>query len=115
MLLVAFMLERIAIPWADWGMEDVSDAEKVAAIMEKQDFAVPEGFGACIARTGPGFFSRAVFRYWLEGSRERDVVVCPQETFYSKPNNWSGPFHPPDSALAVHHWGRTWQNLRGED
>eukprot|EP00397_Hematodinium_sp_SG-2012_P065676 GEMP01096150.1.p1 GENE.GEMP01096150.1~~GEMP01096150.1.p1 ORF type:complete len:284 (-),score=45.02 GEMP01096150.1:6-809(-) len=107
--LVRFMLKTITEPWPSWGGDDVSQGEKVAFIMQKQQFRVPDGFASCVARTGPGFFTRAIFRYLME-HHPHDVKICPREVFYSKPNTHSeGVFCPPKDALAVHHWGKTWQ------
>jgi len=109
--LLTFLLERLGGSWADWGKEDVSQEEKVAAILKARNFgfAIPDGFGCCISTTGPGFFTRGIFRYFIEHN-PTDVKIYPTSVFYSKPN--AGPyddFSPPDDALAVHHWARTWQ------
>lgn len=119
--LLAFLCEHVAIPWADWGKEDVDPKEAVARQLAQSGFlgvAEEAAFGsdtAFLGTTGPGFFTRGLLRairaHKLGGE---DDVVFPPEVFYPLPNSLR---HLPaaereeyctPATFAVHHWCRTW-------
>ena len=83
------------------GFLDAADAAPLARTLRQADL------DWTIEHTGPGLMTRTFCE--LHGAHAT-AVCLPYEVFYARPNDADkAAAPPPPSALAVHHWARSWQ------